>query len=88
MFLLLSLASLGAVAEDTNAADRLIKISQLKMFVEELPDMPKILGFDVVNGVPVSKSLQIGMFSKKWVPFTSSSFFLAFYLFIIFSTFF
>nr|CAN78466.1 hypothetical protein VITISV_028234 [Vitis vinifera] len=46
--------------------DRLIKISQLKMFVDELPDMPKILGFDVVNGVPVSKSLQIGMFSKKW----------------------
>lgn len=70
LFHLLSLALLGAVVEATWSDDRLIKISQLKMFVDELPDMPKILGFDVVNGVPVSKSLQIGMFSKKWVRFT------------------
>ena len=70
LFHLLYLALLGGVAEATWAEDRLIKISQLEMFVDELPDMPKILGFDVVNGVPVSKSLQIGMFSKKWVQFT------------------
>ena len=70
LFHLLYLALLGGVAEVTWAEDRLIKISQLEMFVDELPDMPKIFGFDVVNGVPVSKSLQIGMFSKKWVQFT------------------
>lgn len=84
LFHLLSLALLGAVVEATWSDDRLIKISQLKMFVDELPDMPKILGFDVVNGVPVSKSLQIGMFSKKWVRFTFYFFFFCFGFFIAF----
>lgn len=86
LFHLLSLALLGAVVEATWSDDRLIKISQLKMFVDELPDMPKILGFDVVNGVPVSKSLQIGMFSKKWVRFTFLFLLLfwVFYCFLIF----
>ncbi|KAJ9708368.1 hypothetical protein PVL29_000422 [Vitis rotundifolia] len=62
LFHLPSLALLGGVVEATWSDDRLIKISMLKMFVDELPDMPKILGFEVVNGVPVSKSLQIGFF--------------------------
>ncbi|PIN26001.1 Bilirubin oxidase [Handroanthus impetiginosus] len=46
--------------------DALISPSQLEMFVDELPDMPRIKGYDVVNGAPVSKSLVIGMFRKKW----------------------
>ena len=40
------------------------------MFVDELPDMPRIIGFDMVSGEPKSKSLKIGMFKKKWVSFS------------------
>lgn len=46
--------------------NELVSPSQLEMFVDELQDMPRINGFDVVNGSPVSKSLHIGMFHKKW----------------------
>lgn len=49
------------------AEDGLINPTQLEMFVDELPDMPRIKGFHTVNGFPVPKSLQIGMFHKKWV---------------------
>ncbi|XP_022726017.1 multicopper oxidase LPR2-like isoform X2 [Durio zibethinus] len=44
----------------------LLNSSVLEMFVDELPYMPKIQGFDVVNGSPKAKSLTIGMFEKKW----------------------
>ncbi|KAH0675094.1 hypothetical protein KY290_024124 [Solanum tuberosum] len=36
------------------------------MFVDELQDMPRIKGYDVINGVHVPKSLKIGMYNKKW----------------------
>ncbi|OAY29214.1 multicopper oxidase LPR1 [Manihot esculenta] len=48
------------------AEDSLISPSRLEMFVDELPDMPRIHGFDVVNGVPKPKRLRIGMFKKEW----------------------
>ncbi|XP_010243810.1 PREDICTED: multicopper oxidase LPR1-like [Nelumbo nucifera] len=50
----------------TRADPKLISPSRMKMFVDELPDMPRVQGFDFKNGVPVSKSLTIGMFQKKW----------------------
>lgn len=62
-FLALSLASVTF----SSASEKVISASKLKMFVDELPDMPRILGYKVVNGVPKSKSLNIGMFKKKWV---------------------
>lgn len=43
-----------------------MRASRLEMFVDELPDMPRIRGYDVVSGVPVAKSLHIGMYHKKW----------------------
>ncbi|KAG8366711.1 hypothetical protein BUALT_Bualt17G0107800 [Buddleja alternifolia] len=46
--------------------DELIRSSQLKMFVDEVPDMPRIKGFDFVDGSHVPKKLKIGMFHKKW----------------------
>ncbi|KAK4608661.1 hypothetical protein RGQ29_002176 [Quercus rubra] len=62
-----SLALLGvfttSLAQDTSP---LLNSSKLEMFVDELLDMPQILGFDSVYGVPRSKSLEIGMYSKKW----------------------
>ena len=48
-----------------------------------IPDMPKIQAFHLLNGSPVSKSLQIGMFYKKWVTslfgFIKESFVLCFF---------
>ncbi|KAI3467005.1 hypothetical protein Pfo_023668 [Paulownia fortunei] len=48
------------------AGDGLISPSQLEKFVDEVPDMPRIKGFDAADGSPVPKSLLIGMFHKKW----------------------
>lgn len=45
----------------------LVSPSKLEMFVDEIPDMPRIKGYDVVHGVPVSKTLKISMFQKHWV---------------------
>lgn len=66
-FNLIALVIVGLLISTSWAEDRLFDPSKLKMFVDELPDMPKILGFDVVSGVPKSKALKIGMFEKKWV---------------------
>ncbi|KAK6281359.1 hypothetical protein POUND7_015184 [Theobroma cacao] len=66
LFFLICLALLGELSTSW-AEDRLVNPLQLEMFVDELPDMPKIQGFDVVNGSPKSKSLTIGMFRKKWL---------------------
>jgi FtsP/CotA-like multicopper oxidase with cupredoxin domain len=63
LFLILSLIVLCSTA---SAKDRLISPTQLEMFVDQLPYIPKIQGFDIINGAPVSKSLKIGMFFKKW----------------------
>ncbi|KAI9074063.1 hypothetical protein K1719_043990 [Acacia pycnantha] len=46
--------------------NNLIDVSKLEMFVDELPDMPRIHGYKLVHGVPKPKSLRIGMFDKKW----------------------
>ncbi|KAK3040733.1 hypothetical protein RJ639_029255, partial [Escallonia herrerae] len=65
MLQLVSMFLMGVIL-GTVAEDELFATTQMEMFVDELPDMPRIHGFDVVNGVPVSKSLKIGMFHKKW----------------------
>ncbi|EEF31330.1 spore coat protein, putative [Ricinus communis] len=54
------------VITTTRAEDKLINLTKLEMFVDELLDMPKIPGFDVVNGVFKPKRLRIGMFKKEW----------------------
>lgn len=62
---LFSLALLGVLTASVVQAT-ILNSSKLEMFVDQLPDMPKILGFDVISGVPKPKSLEIGMFQKKW----------------------
>ncbi|GMI75156.1 Low Phosphate Root1 [Hibiscus trionum] len=62
LFHLLLLALAGELGADVG----ILNTSRLEMFVDELPDMPKIQGFGMVNACPVAKSLSIGMFSKKW----------------------
>lgn len=57
-----------ALCVTTWAEERLIDVSGMKMFVDELPDMPRIHGYEVVNGgASRPKSLKIGMFMKRWV---------------------
>ena len=50
--------------------------TQLKMFVDEVQDVPKLYGYKVVHGRLVPNSLTIGMFQITWV---SSSFFYNFF---------
>ncbi|KAE8719648.1 Multicopper oxidase LPR1 [Hibiscus syriacus] len=64
-FLLFHLLLL-ALAGELTAEDTILNPSRLEMFVDELPDMPKIRGFRTVNASPVATSLSIGMFMKKW----------------------
>ncbi|XP_062111062.1 multicopper oxidase LPR1-like [Humulus lupulus] len=64
--LLLGVIILLELSGESWAEDRLLDPGKLKMFVDELPDMPKIRGFHVSHGAPKSKSLNIGMFMKKW----------------------
>lgn len=39
----------------------------LQMYVDALPVMPKIRGYDFQNGRVVPVNLTIGMFQKNWV---------------------
>jgi hypothetical protein len=62
------------VSEDT-----LEKVAaSLEMYVDVLPQMPKVLGYSIKHGrpTPTPTHLTIGMYQKKWV----------FYLFIYFLT--
>lgn len=67
--LLESLAITSSWASSSSSGDKLIDTSKLEMFVDELPEMPRIHGYKFVHGVPKSRSLKIGMFRKRWVRF-------------------
>ncbi|KAL1209472.1 Multicopper oxidase LPR2 [Cardamine amara subsp. amara] len=56
----------AGVTGGTKHEDRLFNLEKLEMFVEDLPHMPTIHGFHVINGILKPKSLKIGMFFKKW----------------------
>ena len=49
--------------------DEVINPSKLEMFVDVLPDMPRIKGFDFAHDSPVPTNLNIGMYQKLWVCF-------------------
>ncbi|OVA14535.1 Multicopper oxidase [Macleaya cordata] len=72
LFLWISLAALltaganKANHDDEGIVINMLNASRLRMFVDELPNMPKVQGYDIKNGVPISKKLKIGMFQKKW----------------------
>ncbi|KAL6192702.1 hypothetical protein ACLB2K_033788 [Fragaria x ananassa] len=56
----------GVFISSSWAEEKLVNLTRLQMFVDELPDMPRIQGFRVVNGVPRPRSFKIGMYQKKW----------------------
>lgn len=67
LYLMFLAAARVMISSAARTEERLINPSQLEMFVDELPDMPKIKCFeDAANGAPKPKKLKIGMFKKKW----------------------
>lgn len=56
---------LGVIRTRVNSQN-LISTNKLRLFVDELPDMPKLFGYEVVHGKAVPTSLKIGMFQKNW----------------------
>ncbi|KFK44386.1 hypothetical protein AALP_AA1G250800 [Arabis alpina] len=46
--------------------EELFEVKKLEMFIDDLPDMPRLNGFNSVHGVLKPTSLQIGMFFTKW----------------------
>ncbi|KAL5725802.1 Multicopper oxidase lpr2 [Ranunculus cassubicifolius] len=56
--------SLAGIIRSANGA--IVSASTLAMFVDELPNMPRVQGFAIENGHPVPNSLNIGMFQKLW----------------------
>ncbi|XP_050375377.1 multicopper oxidase LPR2-like [Argentina anserina] len=61
-----ALLVLGVFMDSSRAEEQLVNLTRLQMFVDELPDMPRIQGFEVVNGVPKPRSFKVGMYKKKW----------------------
>lgn len=49
------------------AATLLQVASSLHMYVDELPQIPKLFGYTMVNGVPRPANLTIGMYETTWV---------------------
>ncbi|KAJ6801412.1 multicopper oxidase LPR2-like [Iris pallida] len=65
LFPLLLFSLAGANVDDGNGG--LVSPAKLEMFVDELPDMPKVKAFRVKKGgVPVTARITIGMYQKKW----------------------
>lgn len=60
------LGILGSCSTGVNS-QILLSSHKLKMFVDEIPNIPKVYGYEVVDGKAVSTSLTIGMFQKFWV---------------------
>ncbi|KDP38037.1 hypothetical protein JCGZ_04680 [Jatropha curcas] len=67
LLLFLSCVALPLVFTTTTwAEEKVMNPKQLEMFVDEIPDVPRIHGYDIVNGVPKPKRLRIGMFKIEW----------------------
>ncbi|XP_031401347.1 multicopper oxidase LPR1-like [Punica granatum] len=56
----------GVFLAATWAEEGLLNPEKLEMFVDELQDMPKVQGFEVVDGVPRPRRLEIGMYPIRW----------------------
>ncbi|XP_073000331.1 multicopper oxidase LPR1 homolog 2-like [Typha latifolia] len=49
-----------------DSGNNLFDLNKLEMFVDELPDMPKLQGFGFKNGVLVAGNLTVGMYDTMW----------------------
>lgn len=65
--LVLRAAVLGR-GDDGGGGGRLLDPGKLEMFVDELPDMPRMRGYGVAEGGKlVAGNLTIGMYETMWV---------------------
>ena len=65
--LLVGLAA-GSRPQPPVSADTLGKVAgSLEMYVDRLPQMPKIHGYSMEHGRPTPVHLAVGMYQKKWV---------------------
>ncbi|KAH9300961.1 hypothetical protein KI387_012544, partial [Taxus chinensis] len=58
--------SVGTVGDNTTAAELSEVASSLEMFVDEVPDMPKLRGYVYHDKKLKPAELRIGMFETKW----------------------
>ncbi|KAJ4770320.1 Spore coat protein A [Rhynchospora pubera] len=65
-FVALLYMAMGLVQLRGDSGDNLLDPSFLEMFVDELPQMPKIKGYEINNGVPVAGNLTIGIYDTTW----------------------
>ncbi|XP_010926056.1 multicopper oxidase LPR2 isoform X1 [Elaeis guineensis] len=65
-FLMLVSLAVEGVWGGSDDGERPLSASTLEMFVDELPDMPRLRGYEVQDGVPVAGNLTIGMYEKTW----------------------
>lgn len=65
--LVLLVQYVGFVLVHGDNGRNLFKPKRLEMFVDELPDMPKLHGYRFEAGVPVAGNLTIGMYDTTWV---------------------
>lgn len=68
--ILLEGVAVVVVCEEVTSGEKngLYRLSKLEMFVDELPDMPKLQGFNFdAAGAPVAGNLTIGMYDTTWV---------------------
>lgn len=60
------------IAEPTKQVSEAIleKVAKsLEMYVDELPQMPKLYGYGLVGDLHNPTNLSVGMYMKKWVSF-------------------
>ncbi|KAJ3694404.1 hypothetical protein LUZ60_009884 [Juncus effusus] len=68
LFLLMATARGQRIGESTPVSEEDLQsiASMLEMYVDPLPQMPKVYGYSMVGGRPSCVKLTIGMFEKKW----------------------
>ncbi|XP_028798461.1 multicopper oxidase LPR2-like [Neltuma alba] len=65
-FTYVSVLSQAVVLAVSLRDDKLLEPSELEMFVDEVPDVPRILAYELLHGFPIPRYLHIGMFQKNW----------------------
>lgn len=57
----------GAKQASGDSGKDMLDVSKLEMFVDELPDMPRLQGYGVKDDLLLPGNLTVGMYEKFWV---------------------
>ncbi|KAG1334806.1 multicopper oxidase LPR2 [Cocos nucifera] len=66
LFFLVLCLGVAGVWGGGDDGEGLFRASKLEMFVDKLPEMPRLRGYTVRNGVLAAGNLTIGMYEKTW----------------------